>query len=144
MVPGLTICALSTQEQDTADFWRLLWFAVEVDQGALRHIHDVELPALEVIGHVDQMVRSFVAFRQEPGRVVIEYIAVDHEQRGSGLGTELLTAVGDWHPQQPLVAQTDDDAIGFYRALGFRTALAPVDPRWPERRRYDCVLDARR
>lgn len=143
MEPGLTVRALSRREQDTADFWRLLWYAVEVDQDALRRIHDVVLPALEVIGHVDQVVRSFVAFRPEASRVVIEYIAVDEARRGAGLGTELLTAVADLHARRPLVAQTDDDAIGFYRALGFRNVLAPTDPRWPERRRYDCVLEAR-
>lgn len=143
MAHEITIRPLTEREKDGVEFWRLLWFATEVDHDALLRIREVELPVLEVIGHVDQVVHSFAAYRREPGRVVIEYIAVDQAHRGTGLGTELLTAVGDLCPLQPLTAQTDDDAIGFYRALGFRAVPAPVDPRWPERRRYDCVLDER-
>ena len=45
------------------------------------------------------------------------------------------------HVQQaePVVAETDDDAVGFYRALDFDIGPAPSDPRWPGRRRYRCV-----
>ena len=35
---------------------------------------------------------------------------------------------------------SDDDAIGFYRSLGFVDRSAPGDARWPDRRRYHCVL----
>ena len=38
-----------------------------------------------------------------------------------------------------VVAETDDDAVGFYRALDFDIGPAPSDPRWPGRRRYRCV-----
>ena len=44
------------------------------------------------------------------------------------------------HRAAPIFAQTDDDAIGFYRSLGFVDSPAPRDARWPDRQRYDCVL----
>ena len=34
--------------------------------------------------------------------------------------------------------KADGDAVGFYRALGFRVTDAPQDPRWPGVRRYRC------
>ncbi len=38
------------------------------------------------------------------------------------------------------LACESDNAIGFYRSLGFKDTPAPPDERWPERSRYDCVL----
>lgn len=59
--------------------------------------------------------------------------------RGRGLARRLLAAVA--RLGSPVVAETDDDAVGFYRRLGFRVATAPEDPRWPGTVRYRCVLD---
>lgn len=39
-------------------------------------------------------------------------------------------------------AETDDDAVGFYRRLGFAITMRDPDPRWPGRQRYDCLLPA--
>ncbi|SJN21123.1 hypothetical protein FM119_02595 [Mycetocola reblochoni REB411] len=74
---------------------------------------------------------------------MLEYIAVDGSRAGSGLGALLVAAVRALAPDLPLVAETDDDAVGFYRRLGFAVvALDETDPRWPDRRRYRCTLRA--
>lgn len=91
----------------------------------------------------DQRVNTVAAYRPEPARIVIEYIAVDNVRRGEGLGCQLLAAIQHMHSNRPLYAQTDDEAVGFYEGLGFSIAPRPRDPRWPSRQRYDCTLNAR-
>ena len=69
--------------------------------------------------------------------VVLEYIAVAPGLRGDGIGRALVDALAGVSEQ--VVAETDDDAVGFYRALDFDIGPAPLDPRWPGRRRYRCM-----
>ena len=70
----------------------------------------------------------------------VEYLATApaHERRGPA--GALIAEIRRRHPDAVVRASTDDDAIGFYRGLGFLDSPAPVDPRWPGRRRYDCSL----
>ncbi|MFT3945316.1 MAG: GNAT family N-acetyltransferase [Ancrocorticia sp.] len=85
-------------------------------------------------------VIGFAAYRLTESRVTIEYIATSETTRGRGLGTQLVRELQHLHPGTAIFAQTDDDAIGFYRSLGFAHSGAPRDARWPERPRYDCLL----
>ena len=39
-----------------------------------------------------------------------------------------------------MVAEADDDEVGFYRRPGFEVPPAEPDRRWPGRPRYTCVL----
>ena|SRR5215831_1600219 len=72
------------------------------------------------------------------GRSRILHIAVPARLRGRGIGrrllTEVLTAVG----ATELVAQTDTDAIGFYRACGF--AVSSLGEMYPGVERFECRL----
>lgn len=133
---------LTRDEVEGSAFWTLLHEAAGVDDDALRGIRDAELPALDVIGVVDGDVIAFAAYAAAHDRLVLEYLAVDSDRRGAGLGARLVDAVRRARPALPLVAETDDDAVDFYRALGFAIGPAPRDARWPERRRYRCTLDA--
>lgn len=143
MAAERTIRLLTTEEIGTASFWQLLWYAAEVDSDALMWIRDVELPRMHVIGEVEAGdVVSFVAFRVTLARVEIEYIAVDEGHRRSGGGTALLAGMRAMHPDATIYAETDDDAVGFYRRCGFSIAPAPADSRWPGRVRYACTLAA--
>ncbi len=71
--------------------------------------------------------------------VQIEYLAVHQAHRHSGMATTLVHRV-QADTGAMVVACTDDDAVGFYRAAGFHTSDSAPDPRWPARRRYLCVL----
>lgn len=136
----MTVRALTRPEIESPAFWALLHEAAGVDADALRRIRDTELPALAVIGVVDGDVIAFAAYAVEPDRLVLEYIAVASDRRGVGLGARLVDAVRRARPDLPLIAETDDDAVDFYRALGFSVDAAPRDARWPDRRRYRCTL----
>lgn len=67
----------------------------------------------------------------------IEHLATVSARRGHGYGRLLVTALADQLAPLPLLAETDDDAVGFYRALGFD--VVEVDSPWSTRR-YRCTL----
>lgn len=138
-----TVRPLTADEIGTDGFLSLLGEAAGVDTDALIRIRDVELPTMTVVGTVDAGVVGFAAFGADAhgqDRIELHYIAVAHQARGTGLGSRLVDAARRTDPRRPLYASTDDDAVDFYRRLGFVVSDAPRDPRWPTRQRYDCLL----
>lgn len=132
---------LTNDEAASAEFRHLLWLAVEVEDAELDMIAGNELPSLTVLGVVDDgSVVAFVAFDSKADPLTIEYIAVAESTQGRGHGRALVEAVRSRAGESMVYAQTDDDAVGFYRRLGFAVTERDRDPRWPERRRYDCLL----
>ena len=135
------IRALTSHELATPEFAHLLWLAVEVGDDELARIMRDELPTLTLLGVIaDERVVAFVAFNATTDPAVIEYIAVGEEAQGRGLGSALVTAVREAADGAAVYAQTDDDAVEFYRSIGFAITDGDPDPRWPDRPRYDCVL----
>jgi len=136
------IRALTADETTSAEFAHLLWLAAEVDDDELARIRRDELAGLAVIGAVQNCrVVAFAAFDPLDDPVPIEYIAVDEHEQGRGLGTALVAAVREAAGGRAVCAETDDDAVDFYRRLGFAVSgRKAADPRWPGRRRYDCLL----
>jgi len=90
----------------------------------------------------DGVVVGFVAYDHGVSRLVMECIATAESRRGARIGSSLVHEMQRRHPGLAISAQTDDDAIGFYRELGFTDGAAPRDPRWPVQQRYECLLPA--
>jgi len=135
------IRTLTNGEMAHAAFRHLLWLAVEVDDSRLDKIAREILPKLTVQGVLEhERIVAFVAFDADADPVVIEYIAVDERAQGRGLGTALVEAIRDRAGGRAVYAQTDDDAVDFYRRIGFAINHREPDRRWPERQRYDCLL----
>jgi len=135
------IRTLTIGEIASAELRHLLWLAVEVDDAELDRVTRDELPGLTILGAVEnERVLAFVAVEADADPLAIEYIAVDEGARGRGWGTALVEAVRNHANGRVLYAQTDDDAVDFYRRIGFTVTDREPDPRWPERRRYDCML----
>jgi ribosomal protein S18 acetylase RimI-like enzyme len=72
----------------------------------------------------------------------ITHVAVGPAERGRGYGAELIASlwllcpgVTTWY------AETDDDAVGFYRRLGFSVKALP--PKYPGVTRYGCTVKRR-
>ena len=112
--------------------------AAGLSDAELHRILVEELAVMEVVGTGPLGApTSLAAYVSQSYGVVLEYIAVAPELRGDGIGRALVDALAGVSGQ--VVAETDDDAVGFYRALDFDIGPAPSDPRWPGRRRYRCV-----
>lgn len=112
--------------------------AAGLSDAELHRILVEELAVMEVVGTGPLGApTSVAAYVSQSYGVVLEYIAVAPELRGDGIGRALVDALAGVSGQ--VVAETDDDAVGFYRALDFDIGPAPSDPRWPGRRRYRCV-----
>lgn len=133
---------LSGADLSTPLFRHLLWLACEVDEARLDRILRDDLPALELWGVRDAGLRAFIAVdpRVTPREIV--YIATSEEAQQRGFGRALIRTARANHAGNDLLARTDDDAVEFYRKLGFAVTAAPRDARWPERQRYVCVLPA--
>ena len=67
-------------------------------------------------------------------------IAVSKNQRHQGIGKQMIQKVMESEKLERIKAQTDDDAIGFYRSLGFNTEK--VMKKYPDgiSVRYNCSM----
>lgn len=139
---GATIRPLGPAELASPGFLPLLRLAAELDDAELAGIVRGELPALTVIGVVEEgAVIGFAAADLDSDPVLLEYIAVAETAQGRGLGAAIVGAVREAAGGRAMRAETDDDAVAFYRRIGF--AIIPLserDPRWPDRPRYACAL----
>jgi ribosomal protein S18 acetylase RimI-like enzyme len=137
----MTFRTLTKTDFNGPEFRELLWLAVEVEDAELTQIINEHLPQLSTVGIMDgDSLLGFVAYDPKASHLTIEYIATTPEQRGTGLGESLIRQIQHTHPAVDIYAETDDDAIGFYRRIGFVHHSAPRDPRWPDRARYACML----
>ena len=125
----------------TETFLALLREAAGQSDAELRRLVGEVLPEMKTIGiRRDDTLVAFAAFNHAADGNTLEYLAVDDSLRGQGRGTALVRFIRGLYPALPLVAETDDDAVDFYRRLGFTIEPAPCDQRWPDRRRYRCTL----
>ena len=137
---------LGPGELDDPGLRGLLRLATDYDETALTRLVVEELPALVVLAVFDDDgPAAMAAYRAPapgpgPAPAVVEYLATAPAHQRRGLAGALIAEIRRRHPDAVVRASTDDDAIGFYRGLGFLDSPAPVDPRWPGRRRYDCAL----
>ena len=67
-------------------------------------------------------------------------IAVRNDQRKKGLGKEMIYQVMETEHLRRITAQTDDDAIGFYRRSGFEAEKVVIEYPDGSAVRYNCVL----
>jgi ribosomal protein S18 acetylase RimI-like enzyme len=135
------IRTLRRDETAGPGFAHLMWLATEAGEQELGRILREELPGLSVIGVVEgNRVVAFAALDPGVDPTVIEYIAVEEASQGRGHGGALVDAARDAGSSRAVYAETDDDAVDFYRRLGFTVTGKAPDPRWPERQRYACLL----
>ena len=146
---------LEPEELDSPELRSLLRLATDYDDARLSRLLVEELPRLTALTAIPAAVGegppvALAAYAPPaPGPIpprpsaTIEYLATAETHRLRGLASALIAEIRRRHPGAAVRTRTDDDAIGFYRGLGFFDSPAPVDPRWPGRRRYDCLLAPR-
>lgn len=138
---GGEVRPLTQQELETPELTHLMWLASGAGTEKLgRLVRDV--PSEYLVYGVSEGGRAvaFVAFDPDSDPVVIRYIAAEEDSQHRGLGGVLVSAVQQRAGGRSVYAETDDDAVEFYRRAGFQVEAKPRDPRWPERQRYGCTL----
>ena len=67
-------------------------------------------------------------------------IAVSDHCRKRGIGRRMILQVMEQEGFKCMKAQTDDDAMGFYRSCGFRDEMTVVEYPDGQAVRYNCIL----
>lgn len=127
----------SPEALQSAEFAHLLWLASGYSAAQLDHTITHEISQMTTIGIFEDASPSRLRpiSMNQLGRS--SYIAVLESHQGMGLGSQLLNVVATSFPE--IYLETDDDAVDFYRKLGFVISPKERDPRWPDRERYACV-----
>ena len=83
---------------------------------------------------------GFIGLRlQPPDGAVIRHIAVRRDHRGRGVGRQMISQVCSTYGLRVVLAETDHDAVEFYRKVGF--AVASLGERYPGTERFACTLE---
>lgn len=77
--------------------------------------------------------------RETPRRVELLHIATHRPWQRTGIGTALIQWLETRYPGDPIEAQTDCDAVGFYRSIGF--GIESFGELYPGVERFRVVLE---
>lgn len=88
---------------------------------------------------VDGKYKGVVIFKIINNSATILDIAVKPEYQGQGIGSKLIDFIFNSFDTQNITAQTDDDAIEFYKKYGFIVANTKVEF---DIKRYVCVYES--
>ena len=80
--------------------------------------------------------KGIIVFKTENNTAEILDIAVKPEYQGKGIGSMLIDYIFSKFAVSKIIAETDDDAIGFYRKYGFTVVDITVKF---DAKRYTCV-----
>ena len=83
----------------------------------------------------DGEILGVCGFQVHDTALEILHIAVDENCRGHGIGRAIIDSLTEKH-KLPICAETDDDAIDFYRKCGFEAASFEKY----NTRRWKCIL----
>ncbi|PLT46314.1 GNAT family N-acetyltransferase [Paenibacillus sp. FSL W8-1187] len=97
-------------------------------------------PELELAGRIEQgRLVGLAGWRREAdGGVELRHLAVLPEAERCGIGRRLVRHALERSAAGRLVAETDDDAVGFYRRIG--CTARPLGELHPGRERWRCEL----
>ena len=86
----------------------------------------------------DGRYKGIVIFMIIKNSASIHEIAVKPEHRGQGIGSKLIDFIFNQFSVEAVVAETDDDAIGFYKKYGFSVVDTKVEF---DTKRYVCFCE---
>lgn len=129
-------------ELDTPDVSRLLTAAFGSEDAAMRAAQRYKAGDRTGLGYHDAgVIVALIGFERESQEAArIRGIAVDPDQQREGIGRALVGALRSMTPGLTLHAETDHDAVRFYRACGFEAT--PLGEEYSSMERFECVLPA--
>lgn len=75
-----------------------------------------------------------------PKRCEIKHIAVSSNCRGIGIGSKMISFILEKYSVSFMSAETDKDAVNFYRKYGFK--ITSLGEKYPGVERFQCILKA--
>ena len=85
---------------------------------------------------------GLIGLRLEDGNwATIRHLVVHPRHRSQGVGRAMIRTVCEMFPLDMLTAQTDRDAVEFYRGCGFR--IRSLGEVYPGTERFECLLHLR-
>ncbi|MBX8945529.1 MULTISPECIES: GNAT family N-acetyltransferase [Lysinibacillus] len=76
--------------------------------------------------------------KREANQCEIKHIAVSPAYRGKGIGREMIRYVEEHHVFSSIYAETDQDAVIFYKNNGFH--ITSLGEKYPGVERFGCLL----
>ena len=111
---------------------KLRALAEEYQESARRHLFGLVL---------DQDLQCLIGVEQiNETELRIRHIATSQAERNRGYGRTLIERVLSQFKADTIWAETDDDAVGFYRRCGFN--VESLGEQYPGVNRYRCTLRA--
>ena len=73
----------------------------------------------------------------EHNGLTVKHIAVEPESRGQGYGRDMMLALIELKNPQRITAETDEEAVDFYRNIGF--TIESLGEKYPGIERFQCT-----
>jgi GNAT superfamily N-acetyltransferase len=129
-----------------AGFWELL--ALSVGSATIEKLERVKVSYTEpdrtlAAGFANGRLAGVIGYRRRDTELEITHIAVREDFRHQGVARALIYAISRPCADLELVAETDDETVGFYRAIGFRAEALPREIGCAQRWRCRLLLTTR-
>ncbi|MBU9674493.1 GNAT family N-acetyltransferase [Planococcus sp. CP5-4] len=72
----------------------------------------------------------------------IRHLSVSSEIRGQNIGSEMIDFICRFYPFHQIIAETDQQAVEFYRKYGF--SISSLGEKYPGVERFRCVYQVKR
>ena len=107
-----------------------------------RYISD---PSVRIyIGKERDKIVGMLVLREDSDASEIVGVAVSESMRKCGIGKNMISKVLETEHPERIIAQTDDDAVGFYRRCGFTDEKTYTEYPDGTSVRYNCTLNRRK
>lgn len=128
---------------DQADIQQLIELSVFPDPDRLSHAIEQYRTSdnMKIMGYESEgMIVGFVGFSiDQDERMVLHHIAVSPEARGAGYGRGMILELLHQFNPAAIEAETDEEAVHFYRSIGFR--VESVGEAYPGVEKFLCTYD---
>ena len=94
--------------------------------------------AYSIISTSKEMLGMIIIEQKDSQSIIIQGIACELQFRKQGIGNKMINFIINTYLPKTIIAETDDDSIGFYKKLDFKTEI--IKEKYPENTRYLCKL----
>ena len=106
----------------------------DIDSVYKAYIHN---PRRELIGfQKDDLLIGCLGGEHNNDTFIIRHIAVTPEERGNNIGSSMIQFILKSPQVKEVIAETDKDAVDFYRKFGF--TITSLGEKYPGVERFDC------